>query len=58
MDKNERMIRYSMRLAYLRQLKDAKLLNDAEYALIKNKLQKDYHIPSDILADYEKDEVR
>ena len=58
MEKNERMIRYSMQLAYLRQLKDEKIINNAEYALIKNKLQKDYHIPSDILADYEGSAVR
>lgn len=52
MDKKEQLIRYSMQLAYLRQLKDAKLINDVEYSRIRKKLQKDYHVPSDILAEY------
>ena len=34
-------------------LRYANLVTEAEYSLIKKKLQKDYKVPSDILAHYE-----
>lgn len=59
MDKaNDKLIRYSMQLAYLHTLLASKLINENEYSLIKKKLQKDYHIGSDILADFESHDVR
>jgi len=57
-DKKEKLIRYSMQLAYLHTLLKAKLITENEYSLIKKKLQKDYKVPSDILADYESRSVR
>lgn len=53
MDKSERLIRYSMQLAYLQQLLDAKLISESEYSLIYKKLKQDYHVSSDILAEHE-----
>ena len=53
MEKNDRLIRYSMQLAYLHTLLSAKLITESEYSRIKKKLQKDYKVPSDILADFE-----
>ena len=58
LDKKEKMIRYSMQLAYLHTLLKANLITENEYSLIKKKLQKDYKVPSDILADYESRIVR
>lgn len=58
MEKNDRLIRYSMQLAYLHTLLFAKLITDNEYFRIKKKLQKDYNVPSDILADFESHDVR
>ena len=58
MDKNEKLIRYSMQLAYLSKLLSAKLITENEYSRIKKKLQKDYKVPSDILADFESRDVR
>ena len=59
MDKaNDKLIRYSMQLAYLHTLLSAKLISESEYSLIKKKLQKDYHVSSDILADFESHDVR
>ena len=58
MDVNEKLIRYSMQLAYLHTLLSSRLITENEYSLIKKKLQKDYHIVSDILADFEKHDVR
>ena len=58
MEKNDKLIRYSMQLAYLHTLLKAKLITEAEYSLIKKKLQKDYKVPSDILADFESRDVR
>lgn len=53
MEKGERLIRYSMQLAYLQRLLDEKLLTESEYSLIYQKLKQDYHVSSDILAEYE-----
>ena len=58
MEKNEKLIRYSMQLAYLRTLLSAKLITENEYSRIKKKLQKDYKVLSDILADFESRDVR
>ncbi len=59
MDKmNEKLIRYSIQLAYLHTLLSEKLITENEYSLIKKKLQKDYRITSDILADFEMHDIR
>ena len=58
MEKNDKLIRYSMQLAYLHTLLSAKLITESEYYRIKKKLQKDYKVPSDILADFESRDVR
>lgn len=58
MEKNDKLIRYSMQLAYLYTLLSAKLITESEYSRIKKKLQKDYKVPSDILADFESRDVR
>ena len=58
MEKNDRLIRYSMQLAYLHTLLSEKLITENEYSGIKKKLQKDYKVPSDILADFESRDVR
>ena len=42
MEKNEKLLRYSMQLAYLHTLLSAKLITESEYSRIKKKLQKDY----------------
>lgn len=55
---NDKLIRYSMQLAYLHTLLSSKLINENEYSLIKKKIQKDYRISSDILADFESHDVR
>jgi len=39
MEKNDRLIRYSMQLAYLHTLLSAKLITENEYSRIKKKLQ-------------------
>lgn len=49
MNKNN-LIRYSMQLAYLRQLLEKKLITDKEYSLIKNRLMKDYKVVSDLTS--------
>ena len=43
-----RLLRYSMQLAFLRQLLEKQLISDREYSLIKNRLMKDYKIISDL----------
>lgn len=58
MEKNDKLIRYSMQLAYLHTLLSAKLITENEYSRIKKELQKDYKVPSDILADFESRDVR
>ena len=47
-----------MQLAYLHTLLSAKLITESEYSRIKKKLQKDYNVLSDILADFESRDVR
>lgn len=46
----DRLIRYSMQLAFLKQLLDKKLITDKEHALIKERLMKDYDIASNLLT--------
>lgn len=58
MDKKDKLIRYSLQLAYLHTLLKAKLINENEHSLIYKKLKKDYKISSDILADFESLDVR
>jgi len=58
MEKNEKLLRYSMQLAYLHTLLSAKLITESENSRIKKKLQKDYKVASDILADFESRDVR
>ena len=48
--KKDNLIRYSMQLAFLKQLLEKKLISDREYSLIKNRLMKDYKIVSDLLS--------
>ena len=43
-------MRYSMKLAFLRQLLDKKLLTEKEYALVKSRLMKDYKVVSDLMT--------
>lgn len=58
MNKNEKLIRYSMQMAYLAKLLSEKLITENEFSLIKKKFQKDYKVPSDILVDFESRDVR
>lgn len=44
------LIRYSMQLAYLKQLLDKKLITKKEFSLIKSQLMKDYKIISDLTS--------
>lgn len=57
MDHNNRLINYSLQLAYLSKLLAAKMISEDEYAKIKKNLMNDYHVSSDILAQYETGEV-
>ncbi|MEK8193778.1 SHOCT domain-containing protein [Clostridium perfringens] len=43
-----KLIRYTMQLAMLKQLLEKKLISIDEYNIVKNKLMKDYNIISDI----------
>ena len=45
-----KLLRYSMQLSMLKQLKSLKLINEAEYQLIEKKLKKDYGVISNITA--------
>lgn len=48
--KEVNLIRYSMQLAFLKQLLEKKLITEKEYSLIKNRLMKDYKIISDLTS--------
>ena len=48
--KGNLLFRYSMQLAYLKQLLDKQLITEREYSLLKQRLMKDYHIISDLSA--------
>ncbi|EGT4850001.1 TPA: SHOCT domain-containing protein [Clostridioides difficile] len=43
-----KLIRYTMQLAMLKQLLEKELISIEEYNIVKNKLMKDYNIISDI----------
>lgn len=44
----DKMLRYSIQLAMLKQLLNKKLITELEYRKIKNRLMKDYCIVSDL----------
>ena len=44
------ILKYSIQLAYLKQLLESGLINEKEYFLIKTCLMKDYGIASDLSA--------
>jgi len=46
--KEQNLIRYSIQLAFLKQLLDRKLITDREYSLIKQRLMKDYRVVSEL----------
>lgn len=47
---NTKLLRYSMQLSMLKQLRTLKLINENEYRLIEKKLKKDYGVISNITA--------
>ena len=51
MDKNEKLIRYSMQLAMLRTLLEAKAITEKEYKMIKFSLMHDYNMYPHMLWD-------
>ena len=46
--KEQNLIRYSIQLAFLKQLLERKLITDREYSLIKQRLMKDYRVFSEL----------
>ena len=46
--KEQNSIRYSIQLAFLKQLLERKLITDREYSLIKQRLMKDYRVVSEL----------
>lgn len=46
----DKVLRYSLQLAMLKQLLDKRLITQLEHDRIRNKLMKDYGIVSDICA--------
>lgn len=44
----DKMLRYSIQLAMLKQLLDKELISELEYNKIKNRLMRDYGIVSDL----------
>jgi len=46
----DKLIRYSMQVAMLKQLVSLMLITDQEFQLIKNQLMKDYKIVSDFTS--------
>lgn len=45
-----KLLRYSMQLSMLKQLRSLKIINENEYRLIEKKLKKDYGVISNITA--------
>ncbi|NSD12566.1 conjugal transfer protein [Ruminococcus sp. AF41-9] len=45
-----KLLRYSMQLSMLKQLRSLELINENEYRLIEKKLKKDYGVISNITA--------
>ena len=48
--KADKLIRYSVQLAFLRQLLEYRLINEKEYVIIKNRLMRDYNVESDLTS--------
>ncbi len=46
--KEQNLIRYSIQLAFLKQLLERKLITNREYSLIKQRLMKDYRVVSEL----------
>lgn len=46
--KEQNLIRYSIQLAFLKQLMERRLITDREYSLIKQRLMKDYRVVSEL----------
>ena len=46
--KEQNLIRYSIQLAFLKQLLERKLITGREYSLIKQRLMKDYRVVSEL----------
>lgn len=46
----DRLIRYSMQIAMLKQLLYLAMINEKEFSLIKNKLMQDYGVVSDLTS--------
>lgn len=46
--KEQNLIRYSIQLAFLKQLLERKLITDREYSLVKQRLMKDYRVVSEL----------
>lgn len=46
----DKLIRYSVQFAFLRQLLECRLISDKEYVIIKNRLMRDYNVKSDLTA--------
>lgn len=47
---NQKLIRYSMQIAMMRQLLELSLITELEFHLIKNKTMRDYGIISDLTS--------
>ena len=47
---SEKLLRYSMQLSMLKQLRSLKHISEAEYQLVEKKLKKDYSVISNITA--------
>ena len=47
---NDKLIRYSIQIAMLKQLLSRNLISDKEYSLVKQKIMKEYKIISDITS--------
>lgn len=48
--KEQNLIRYSIQLAFLKQLLEKNLITDREYSLIKQSLMKDYRVASELTS--------
>ena len=48
--KADKLMRYSIQLAFLRQLLECQLISEKEYVNIKSKLMRDYNVKSDLMA--------
>ncbi len=46
----KKLLKYSMQLSMLKQLRKQQLISETEYDVIKKRLMKDYGIVSDLMA--------